>query len=145
MTTRNLSNAQRLREFHRAVGVAWLPERPSVPPLEVLNLRRTLIDEEVAEVHEEFDALSTRLSAAEPLEATALTALAHELTDLLYVTYGALDMLGLDADAVFAEVHRANLSKTSGPKRADGKQLKPAGWQPADVQAVIERLSRKTL
>ena len=75
------------------------------------------------------------------LTPTDLTPLAHELADLLYVTYGALDLLGIDADAVLAEVHRANLAKASGPRRADGKQLKPVGWQPADVRGVIGRLS----
>jgi predicted HAD superfamily Cof-like phosphohydrolase len=38
---------------------------------------------------------------------------------------------------VVAEVHRANMHKTDGPRRADGKQLKPEGWRPADVRAVL--------
>ncbi len=59
------------------------------------------------------------------------------LADLLYVSYGALDAFGLPADAIFAEVHRANLSKAGGPRRADGKVLKPPGWRPADVASVI--------
>lgn len=132
------SNAAKLREFHRAIGLN-LPSQPTVPSPELLALRRTLIAEEWAEVQQEFESLKTRLDAAEaptpaPLD---LAPLAHELADLLYVTYGALDALGLDADAIFAEVHQANLTKTTGPKRADGKQLKPEGWQPADVRAVI--------
>jgi predicted HAD superfamily Cof-like phosphohydrolase len=55
------------------------------------------------------------------------------------VTYGAILTCGVDADAVFAEVHRANLSKAGGPRRADGKILKLPGWQPADVRSVIEQ------
>jgi predicted HAD superfamily Cof-like phosphohydrolase len=35
-------------------------------------------------------------------------------------------------------VHRANLAKAGGPRRADGKLLKPPGWQPADVTAVLK-------
>lgn len=133
-----LSNAAKLREFHRTIGLN-LPSQPTVPSPELLALRCTLIAEEWAEVQQEFKSLKARLEAAEapapaPLE---LAPLAHELADLLYVTYGALDALGLDADAIFAEIHRANLTKTTGPKRADGKQLKPEGWQPADVRAVI--------
>ena len=131
------SNAARLREFHRAIGLQ-LPSVPTVPSPDLLALRRTLISEEWAEVQQEFGVLQTRLEAADQLTPSDLTPLAHELADLLYVTYGALDVLGLDADAIFAEVHRANLTKTTGPKRADGKQLKPEGWQPADVRAVIE-------
>lgn len=131
------SNAARLREFHRAAGLTS-PERPTVPDLGLLTLRRTLIQEEVQEVEEEWARLESRLRTGEAVPPGDLAPLAHELADLLYVTYGALDALGVDANAVFAEVHRANLSKTSGPKRADGKQLKPEGWQPANVRGVIE-------
>ncbi|MBB5376371.1 putative HAD superfamily Cof-like phosphohydrolase [Deinococcus metalli] len=135
------SNARRLRDFHHAIGLRP-PDAPTVPAPALLALRRTLIDEEVAEVRAEFTALSARLDAGDAPEPDALVALAHELADLLYVTYGALDTLGIDADAVFAEVHRANLSKASGPRRADGKQLKPEGWQPADVAGVLARQER---
>ena len=131
------TNAGRLREFHRALGLK-LPERPTVPDLALLTLRRTLIREEMAEVEEEWAALESRLRAGEAVPPADLASLAHELADLLYVTYGALDELGINADAVFAEVHRANLSKLGGPKRSDGKQLKPEGWRPADVRGVLE-------
>lgn len=136
---RTLTNAARLREFHRASGNESL-EHPTVPAPELLRLRQTLIDEEAAEVRAEVGGLLSRLSAGEALGPADLAPLAHELADLLYVTYGALDQLGIDADAVFAEVHRANLTKAGGPRRADGKLLKPAGWQPADVRGVLARL-----
>ncbi len=132
-----LTNAARLREFHRAAGFAS-PDAPAVPGPDLLGLRRTLVREEAREVDAEFAALSTRLEAGDLLTPGDLAPLAHELADLLYVTYGALDALGIDADAVFAEVHRANMTKLGGPKRADGKLLKPEGWQPADVRGVIE-------
>lgn len=130
-------NAARLREFHRAVGLAS-PARPTVPDPDLLTLRRTLIHEEAREVEREWDRLEERLRSGEAVMPADLAPLAHELADLLYVTYGALDALGIDADAVFAEVHRANLAKAGGPRRADGKLLKPEGWQPADVRGVIE-------
>ena len=132
------SNAAKLREFHRAIGMNP-PIKPTVPDLPLLELRHTLIREEWAEVQEEIEALRGRLQAGETVPPGDLAPLVHELTDLLYVTYGALDQFGIDTDAVFAEVHRANMQKTTGPKRADGKQLKPEGWQPANVRGVIER------
>lgn len=132
------SNARRLRAFHDVIGEDRR-DVPTMPDRDLLTLRRTLIQEEAAEVDAEFRALAARMDAGEPLVAADLTALAHELADLLYVTYGAFDRLGVDADAVFAEVHRANLTKASGPRRADGKILKPDGWQPADVRSVLER------
>ncbi|WP_291426241.1 hypothetical protein [Deinococcus sp.] len=133
-----MTNAERLREFHHAIGQPS-PVRPTVPDAGLLKLRRTLIAEEWREVEDEFVALQTHLEIQTQLLPTDLTPLVHELTDLLYVTYGALDQLGVDADAVFAEVHRANLSKASGPKRSDGKQLKPEDWRPADVWAMLEK------
>lgn len=130
------SNAQKVRAFHAAISSPY-PERPQVPSLTTLELRRTLIREETQEVEAEFGRLAERLGNPAEITATDLAPLAHELADLLYVTYGALGSLGVDADAVFAEVHRANLTKTAGPRRADGKQLKPEGWQKADVLGVL--------
>lgn len=135
--TRPPSNAAQLREFHHAVGLT-APDRPTVPGPDLLALRRALIREEAGEVEQEWNRLETRLRAGEAAAPADLAPLAHELADLLYVTYGALDALGIDADAVFAEVHRANMAKLGGPRREDGKQLKPGGWQPADVRGVIE-------
>lgn len=126
------SNAAKVREFQAAVGEPS-PHLPTLPSPERLALRRTLIREEYAEVLAELSALEQG--------GGDLASLAHELVDLLYVTYGTLSALGIDADAVFAEVHRANMHKTHGPRRADGKQLKPEGWQPADVRGVLERQS----
>lgn len=123
------TNARHLRDFHDAIGEDRR-DTPTPPDRALLTLRRTLIQEEAAEVDVEFQALAARLDAGETLAAHDLTALAHELADLLYVTYGAFDRLGLDADAVFAEVHRANLTKASGPRRADGRSSNPKGGSP---------------
>jgi hypothetical protein len=54
-------------------------------------------------------------SAFEKDSETEFHALAHELTDLLYVTYGAPIAFGVEPDRVFAEVHRANMQKVAGP------------------------------
>ena len=136
MTTDIHTNARKVQDFHAAIDAAY-PARPRVPTPESLALRLTLLREEMREVEAEFELLGSQLPSAAPAD---LAPLAHELTDLLYVTYGALGSLGIDADAVFAEVHRANLAKTTGPRREDGKQLKPEGWQKADVLRVMEKL-----
>lgn len=46
--------------------------------------------------------------------------------------------LGIDIDLVFKEVHRSNMSKFPGPKRADGKQLRGAHWQPPDIEGALQ-------
>ncbi len=129
----NETNFERVRAFHRAVGGA-APDAPTAPPAVTLRLRQTLIREEYEEVAAAFDEAEEARAAGAAVD---IVPLVHELTDLLYVAYGGLVELGVDGDAVFAEVHRANMDKTHGPKRADGKQLKPPGWQPADVAAVL--------
>ena len=135
MTT--MTNADRIREFHAAMEPA-LPTSPIEPSLPILQVRKTLIDEEYAEVTAVFQELITARQQGD--EVIDITNLIHELTDLLYVTYGAIQSCGVDPDAVFAEVHAANMRKMGGPRRADGKILKPADWYPADVRGVLERL-----
>jgi predicted HAD superfamily Cof-like phosphohydrolase len=141
LTTNTKSNAQRVADFHQAAGVI-MPERPTLPPPDLAAFRQKLIDEEYAEVTAAFQRIIS--SNGSGSDQTALLAdLAHELSDLLYVAYGALLACGLDADAVFAEVHRANMQKVDGPRRADGKVLKPANWQPADVASIINGTAGK--
>ena len=125
------TNADRIREFHQALG-AEMPARPTLPDASILTLRQTLIREEYDEVTAVFQQLISGQSSD-------IIPLIHELTDLLYVVYGAIEACGVDANPVFAEVHRANMEKMTGPRRADGKLLKPPGWQPADVQGVIKQ------
>ncbi|MCZ7670163.1 MAG: hypothetical protein M5U34_24810 [Chloroflexi bacterium] len=133
------SNAKRLREFHAAVGDP-LPSQITMRDADHFALRQKLIDEEHGEVTAVYHQIITDLQAGANLDpVAALTPLVHELADLLYVVYGAIETLGIDADAIFQEVHRANLQKAGGPRRADGKILKPPGWQPADVQSVIRK------
>lgn len=61
------------------------------------------------------------------------------LADLIYVVVGAAVAWGIDLDPFFAEVQRANMEKLQGPKRADGKQLKPEGWRPPDIERILIR------
>lgn len=131
------SNAQRVRDFHDALQDDY-PTSPTTPAPELLALRVRLIDEEHSEVVEAAQHLMEHLSDAQPAD---LAPLAHELVDLLYVTYGALASLGIPADAAFEEVHRANMTKAGAPRRADGKVLKPEGFQPASMDSVIARAS----
>ena len=128
------SNFQQIEDFQLAAG-AKRPSSPTIPSIETLHLRRQLIREEYEEVTAAFESLINPNG-----DAPDVTELAHELADLLYVVYGTFSACGVDADAVFAEVHRANMDKIGGPRRADGKLLKPPGWQPADVKGVLDQL-----
>lgn len=83
-------------------------------------------------IQEEFEELK------EAMVAGNLAAVAKEMADLLYVTYGTAVSYGIDMEPVFQEVHRSNLSKVGGYKRADGKWVKPPTYSPADIDPILE-------
>ena len=83
-------------------------------------------------IQEEFDELKEAMASGN------LAAVAKEMADLLYVTYGTAVSYGIDMEPVFQEVHRSNLSKIGGYKRADGKWVKPPTYSPADIEPILE-------
>src|SRR5215204_1216500 len=95
-------------EFHRTFGFPG-PEtlEPESFPGE---LRISLIEEEAREF-------------ADAVRANDVPEMVDALCDLLYVTYGAAVALGVDLDPFFREVHRSNMTKVGGTRRADGKWL----------------------
>jgi len=109
--------------FHRAFDIA-IGTLPAVPDTATCALRVSLIQEEFAEVCE---ALSQR----------DIEAVAKELADLLYVVYGTAVSCGIDMAPIFREVHRSNMSKVGGHKRADGKWIKPPDYSPARLQPIL--------
>lgn len=113
-------------QFHRRFAVS-IGDRPALPRKELVALRLVLIDEELAE-----------LRAA--IGIGDVVAVADALADLLYVTYGASITFGIDVRPILEEVHRANMAKLGGGTRADGKVLKPDGWQPPDLAPLLEQM-----
>ncbi len=97
-------------------------------PMDVNETTKTL---RTRLIQEEFDELKEAMAAGD------LAAVAKELADLLYVTYGTAVSYGIDMEPVFQEVHRSNLSKVGGYKRADGKWVKPPTYSPANVEAIL--------
>lgn len=146
-----MSIRDKLIEFHRAMGVPGVgEEKPFVPSKERIRLRLKLIAEEFAELlfaaglydEEEFRRArdgSLKFIDAEYLGDCDLVGVADALADLIYVIEGTNLEFGIDGKAVFDVVHAANMQKTTGPRRADGKILKPAGWQPPDIAGELRR------
>lgn len=114
------------------VPVGTSPDFELAP--ERLALRRRLIEEEVTEL---FDALD-----GEPPEAVA-----KEAADVVAVVLGTLAEMGIPFDAVWRVVHESNMAKRAPngevTRRADGKVLKPPGWQSPDVAAVLRGTQRE--
>lgn len=115
-----------VREFHERFDLSVRTE-PSLVPYDEGALRYSLIAEELRE----YD---TALAKGDIVE------IADALADLAYVVYGAALTHGIDLDAVLREVHRSNMAKLHNGtviKREDGKVLKPEGWQPPNIEAVL--------
>jgi predicted HAD superfamily Cof-like phosphohydrolase len=133
-----------LREWHRAVGEKPFIERTGKDRDNLIALRAGLIQEEWNEVAAELLNYGIGNIVEESLtggKSSDLEALAKELADLLYVVYGTADLLDIPLEAVFAEVHRSNMSKV-GPngevlRREDGKVLKPDNYRQADVHGAM--------
>ena len=118
-----MNEAQRqVMEFHGAfeLGAPGYLDEGNFPA----ELRIRLIEEEASEF-------------AEAARAGDVIGTIDALCDLLYVTYGAAVSLGIDIEPFFEEVHRSNMAKRGGSRRADGKWLKPAGWQPPALERIL--------
>lgn len=114
---------ENVREFNVAIGTE-IPATPTMPTGADWGLSISLIKEELRELiaaqhagdfHEFIDAIA----------------------DLKYVTERLNVVSGVDSRPVDAAVHAANMTKLGGPVREDGKQLKPEGWKPPDIEGAI--------
>jgi predicted HAD superfamily Cof-like phosphohydrolase len=69
--------------------------------------------------------------------------IADACADLKWVIEGLEHTLNIPQQEVWDEVARSNLSKISPNgkviKREDGKVLKPEGWTPPNIKAIIRR------
>jgi len=113
-----------VRDFMRAAGQEC-PAKPAIPSAGVRRLRSDLIYEELKELWEaQFD--------------QNLVGIADALGDLLYVVLGGFVAYGIDAEPVFDEIHRSNMSKIKGGwKDASGKWRKGEGYTPPDLARVV--------
>lgn len=109
--------------FHHAFDIA-IAAQPMRLDQDTRLLRERLIEEEFAELRE-------------ALAQGHVADIAKELADLLYVVYGTAVSCGIDMEPVFREVHRSNMSKVGGHKRADGKWVKPPTYSRAQVEPIL--------
>ena len=118
---------EQVREFHEAFDVPILPAA-QMPHEERRKLRYRILKEEF----EEYVAAENDDDLAEVADA---------LGDMAYIIAGTALEYGIPLDRVLDEIHRSNMAKL-GPdgkpiKRADGKVIKPDGWQPPNIAAVL--------
>lgn len=114
-----------VREFHEKFGCP-MSDLPRTVGAELAFQRQKMLASEVYELRQ----------AA--LGGGTLPEIAREIADVVYVAYGTALTYGIDLDAVLAEVHRANMTKSAGDT-VDGKVQKGEGYRRPDVAAVLER------
>jgi predicted HAD superfamily Cof-like phosphohydrolase len=95
------------------------------------DLYLKLIKEEVSELQTAVD----QNDRVEQLDA---------LIDIMVVTVGAVQSLGVDGEGAWKEVMSTNFAKIDSltgrvRKREDGKVMKPTGWQPPELSKYINR------
>lgn len=117
-----------LNEWHE-----WLDQPFGQASLEARGFRRKLHVEEHTEL---IDAL----------DGGDIVEIAKELADVVYTAYSTAHVLGIPLDAVINEVHISNMRKLTpdgATVREDGKVLKPEGWEPPDIAAVLTDARRR--
>lgn len=115
-----------------------VPDIPKYPSEKVQQLRIDLVEEEVTELLRVLYRVLRKVRlggfVAHGEKLTNLVDIADAVADCIYVISGTATAFGIDAEQVFEIVHAANMRKTEGPTRIDGKRLKPLGWQPPEPQ-----------
>jgi len=104
------------------------PAQPELPPPPTRDLRKRLLQEEFDEY-------------LEGEENDDIVEISDALADMIYIIAGTALKYGIPLDEVFAEVQRSNMEKFPNGRaviRPDGKILKPEGWKPPDIRAVLE-------
>lgn len=136
---------QCVTEFHKVMDIPILPH-PQVPSDDRVRLRAKLILEEALEFLDAcFEGSTAGLrDDIEHFITTQevwvdLSEAADALTDIAYIVEGSNLEFGIDSEPVLDEVHSANMRKTDGPIREDGKRLKPPGWVGPDVLGVLRK------
>jgi len=125
----NTTNFGKVLEFHQK----FCPDQISSPWSESgMELRFKLMREELKEVEDAWD---------DDIYDGYEEAVVKELTDLLYVTYGTLVFLGVDANEAFRRVHESNMSKLDDNgvpiRRLDGKVLKGPNYFEPNLEDLV--------
>ena len=143
---RSMDRSAALAQAHRIVFNQPVHHIPHVPEDNVVRFRARLMAEEFIETlaamfDETFShtrALLNRSIDMLPVKVD-LVALADGHADQKVILEGSDLTFGLPSNALFAEVHRSNMSKFDGPVRGDGKRLKGPSYSPPDIAKVLKQ------
>jgi predicted HAD superfamily Cof-like phosphohydrolase len=110
--------------FHLPIG-----SKPEITGIKDQQLRLRLIKEEF------FELIDAHLERD-------IVAIADAIADLIYVACGMAVSYGIPLNEVWAAVQKSNMDKVcknchQPHYREDGKVAKPKGWQPPNIEGVI--------
>lgn len=111
-------------EFHKKLAPSRVARLLTIPTEESVEQRIDWIQEELFEFVDAGDDIAARADA---------------ITDAIYFFVGMAIDHGIDLRPVWDAVHAANMAKEGGETRADGKLMKPPGWQPPDIAGVLAK------
>lgn len=141
------SREDHIKDFHEAFGVDVHAE----PSIQLLKLRRTLIDEEVKELFAEIDTAIAYLEKNEEVPHDVYHNMLKELADVQVVLSGmsvTLEPLKKLEEA-FMRVHESNMSKLGSDGkpiyREDGKVLKGPNYFSPDLSDLVSKKKKLKL
>jgi len=127
---------QDIKDFHSKFSVKTL-NKPGFVDDDLMKFR-------VGFIQEEFDELKKAVKEKDMVE------VADALVDIVYVAVGMADVMGIPFTEIWDEVQRSNLAKVSGkealenniktlkkPRHAEDV-LKPIGWVPPQINAILD-------
>lgn len=135
----NNSREALVQIFHEAFGV----EVGAEPTVKLLQLRKTLLQEEMKELFAEMDAAIEYLNRGEAVPRDLYARMLKELADVQVVLSGAaVTLKPLEKlQEAFERVHASNMSKLGADGkpmyREDGKVLKGPNYRPADLSDLV--------
>lgn len=131
-----------------AKTLAWHKAVRDASPVQLtlaqrVNLARRLIKEEGGELDYELESIVALLAGGGHYTDADMKALkakaAKEAADVFFVVLQAMDALDIPFEKVYAAVIENNWTKLAvgAQFRDDGKLLKPAGYQPPDIEGLL--------
>lgn len=138
-----MTNFTDVGEFHRKFNlpVSTEGEVRELPP-ELLSFRLKFLKEELREFELAMPTWTTEADHAQMFDA---------LIDLVYVAMGTAHLLGYPWERGWELVQAANMKKIRAKKASESKRdsswdvVKPPGWQPPDIEDLIDSLPRTRL
>jgi predicted HAD superfamily Cof-like phosphohydrolase len=124
-------------EFHKAMGM----ERQARLSVPLLQLRMSLIQEEMLELKQAVDSVCAKIWYHKAVPPSEVAHILKELVDCQYVISGFADAFGLPMQPAFIRVHKSNMSKLEDGKpvkREDGKVLKGKNYTPPNLIDLVE-------